>query len=150
MKQALKPVWGLFFALLAVVAVSLLMRARRPDEIVPWRASYPTALEEARGGGKRAFVYFTASWCEPCQKMKYTTWADREVEAALREFVPVKVDIDDRPDLARQYNVDGVPTFVVLDPGGAVIRDWSGASPPAEFLQELKRVGTGSPTKPAS
>jgi thiol:disulfide interchange protein len=150
MNQALKPVWVLFFALLVVVAVSLLMKARRPDEIVPWRTSYPAALEEARGGGKRAFVYFTASWCGPCQTMKHTTWADREVEAALRDFVPVKVDIDEHPDLARQYNVDGVPTFVVLDATGTVLRDWSGASPPAEFLQELKRAETRSATKPAS
>jgi thiol:disulfide interchange protein len=147
MNQAMKPVWVIFFALLAVTAVSLLVKANRPDEIVPWRAAYPAALDEARGSGKRTFVYFTASWCGPCQSMKHTTWADKGVEAAMRDFVPVKVDIDEHPDLARQYRLDGVPTFVVLDATGNILRTWSGATPPGEMLQELKRVGQVSVQK---
>jgi thiol:disulfide interchange protein len=138
MNKALKPVWGIFFVLLAVTGVSLLVRASRPDEIIPWRASYPAALEEARGAGKRPFLYFTASWCGPCQKMKYTTWADKDVEAALRDYVPVKVDIDEHPDLARQYNLDGVPTFVTLDREGNLAKRTVGAMAPREFVEWLK------------
>ena len=141
MNQALKPVWGLFFILLAVTTVSLLVRASRPDEIIPWRPGYAAALDEARAGNKRTLVYFTASWCGPCQNLKHTTWADKGVEAALRDFVPVKVDVDAERDLATKYHVDAVPTFVVLDPGGASVGQWSGASPPAEFVSELKRLG---------
>jgi thiol:disulfide interchange protein len=142
MNQALKPVWTIFFVLLAVTAVSLLVRANRPDEIVPWRNNYAAALDEARSGEKRTLVYFTASWCGPCQSMKHTTFADKGVEAALRDYVPVKVDVDEHPDLSGRYTIEAVPTFVVLDPGGNVLRSWSGATRPAEFVEALKRTGT--------
>ena len=144
MNQALKPVWGLFFILLAVTAVSLLLRASRPDEVIPWRPSYAAAVDEARGSNKRTLVYFTASWCGPCQNLKHTTWADKGVEAALRDFVPVKVDIDQQRELAMQYRVEAVPTFVVLDASGVNVAQWSGASPPAEFVSELKRLDGAS------
>ena len=138
MNQALKPVWGLFFILLAVTAVSLLVRASRPDEIIPWRPSYAAALDEARAGNKRTLVYFTASWCGPCRNLKHTTWADKSVEAALREFVPVKVDVDADPETAQKYEVRAVPAYVVLDAEGAVKKSTDGALPPEQFVMWLK------------
>ena len=144
MNPALKPVWGLLFILVAVTAVSLLLRASRADEIIPWRPTYAAALDEAKASHKRALVYFTADWCGPCQNLKHTTWADKNVEAALRDYVPVKVDVDRERDLATKYRVDAVPTFVVLDPTGASVARWSGASPPAEFISELKKLGEAS------
>jgi protein disulfide-isomerase len=138
MNQALKPVWVIFLVLLAVTAVSLLVRASRPAEIVPWRPTYAAALDEARGSGKRAFVYFTASWCGPCQTMKHTTWADKGVEAALSDYVPVKVDVDEHPELARQFNIDGVPTFIVLDAAGNAAKRTTGALSPREFVEWVK------------
>ena len=141
MKQPMKPVAVMFAALLAVVGVSLVMKATRPGEIIPWRGTYAAALDEARSANRPAFVYFTASWCAPCQSMKSTTWADRGVDAALRDYVPVKVDIDEHPDLAQKYNVSSIPAFFVVDPSGNVVRNWVGAFPPATFVEELKRVG---------
>jgi thiol:disulfide interchange protein len=138
MNQAMKPVWLIFAVLVAVAGVSLLVRASRPDEIVPWRAGYSAALEEARASNKPPLVYFTASWCGPCQSLKHTTWADKGVEAALRDYVPVKVDIDEQPDLARLFTIDGVPTFVVLDREGHSTKRMTGALPPREFLEWLK------------
>ena len=138
----MKPVAVMFAALLAVVGVSLVMKATGPDEIIPWRGSYAAALDEARSANKPAFVYFTASWCAPCQSMKSTTWADRSVDAALRDYVPVKVDIDEHPDLAQKYNVTEVPTFFVTDSTGKVLSTWSGASPPEEFMRQLKGART--------
>jgi thiol:disulfide interchange protein len=142
MKQAMKPVAVMFLALLAVVGASLVMKATRPDEIIPWRASYAAALDEARSANKPAFVYFTASWCVPCQSMKSTTWADRGVDAALRDYVPVKVDVDEHPDLAQKYNVTAMPTFLVTDKAGKVLSTWSGAASPEEFIRQLRQAGT--------
>ena len=144
MKQAMKPVWGLFAVLLAVVGANLVWKATRPAEIIPWRASYPAALDEARSAHKPVFLYFTADWCGPCQSLKHTTWADKSVEAALRDYVPVKVDIDAHGDVATKYNVNSIPAYCVLDTGGNVVGNWVGAYPPAEFIAELKRVGTAS------
>ena len=139
MNKPLKPVWVMFAVLCAVVAISLVTKSLRPKEIVPWRDDFAAAGDEARRGGKPVFAYFTAVWCGPCQSLKHTTWADKDVETALRDYVPVKVDVDRRPDLAEQYNVRGVPAFFVLGDDGRPLRQADGALPPEAFLAWLKR-----------
>jgi thioredoxin-like negative regulator of GroEL len=138
MSQSLRPVRTIFIALCAVVAVSVIVKALRPKEIVPWRTDFAAASEEGRRERKPVFAYFTAVWCGPCQTMVHTTWADKDVEAALRDYVPVKVDIDQHPDLADRYAVRAVPTFAVLADDGHALRQTDGALPPADMLAWLR------------
>lgn len=149
MNPALKPVWGLFFILLAVVALNVVWKATRPKEVIPWRTDYAAAVEEGRSGNKPVFVYFTADWCGPCRSLKHTTWADKDVEAALREYVPVKVDIDHHAEIARRFAIEAVPSYVVLDLGGETVATWDGAMSPARFLTQLKGVARPPVTQPA-
>jgi thiol:disulfide interchange protein len=112
----------------------------RPKEIVPWRTDFAAARQEARSAGKPVFAYFTAAWCGPCQSLKHTTWADKDVEAALRGYVPVKIDVDQNQELARQYNVRAVPSFAVLGGDGEPLKQVDGALPPEELLNWLRAV----------
>ena len=138
MSRTLRPVWGIFAILCAVVAIALIAKALRPKEIIPWRTDFAAATEEARRENKPVFAYFTAVWCGPCQTLRHTTWADKDVDAALRGYVPVKVDIDRSPDLAEKYRVSGVPTFAVLRNDGQVSKQVDGALPPEDFLRWLR------------
>lgn len=112
-------------------------------EIIPWRLDPPAAMAEARAKNKPAFLYFTATWCGPCQSLKHTIWADPSVEKALSGYVPIKIDIDQFGDLARQYPSDGIPHFVIVDGQGKVMRQTTGAMDSKEFLDWLngKTVG---------
>lgn len=134
MSSAYKPVWVLFAVLCGVTIVSVLSKATARKEIVPWRTDFAAARREAAEQGKPVFAYFTASWCGPCQSLKSTTWADAKVEAALRGYVPVKIDIDARSDLAGLYRVNAVPTMSVLRADGGAERSISGALAPADLL----------------
>lgn len=131
--------WVLVFLLAGLVAVIGIVRAMGGREVVPWRDDLGAAQAEARRAGKPVFLYLTAAWCGPCQAMRRTTWADADVERALRDYVPVKVDIDRQPGLAQQYGVESIPHMTILDDVGRPTRTTGGAIPPGEFLDWLKR-----------
>lgn len=139
MNKPLRPVWGIFLILCAVVAVATIAKALRPKEIIPWRTDFAAATEESRRAGKPVFAYFTAVWCGPCQTLTHTTWADKGVDEALRTYVPVKIDIDRNPHLAEKYGVRAIPAFAVLGADGDAVRQTDGALPPEQFLGWLKR-----------
>jgi len=54
---------------------------------------------------------FEASWCQPC-KMLTKTLNDMDADSIA---TIVKVDIDQRGDLAQEFGVRGVPTMVMVD-----------------------------------
>ena len=60
---------------------------------------------------------FSATWCGPCRSMQPT------VERLTRDGYSVKqIDVDQRPDLAKQYRISGLPTFVMVAGGREVDR----------------------------
>jgi thiol:disulfide interchange protein len=136
--SAFKPLWGLFAILLGVSAITVISKMTRAKEIVPWRTDLSAAREEAKRDAKPLLLYFTASWCGPCQEMKSQTWSDVSVEAKLRNYVPMKIDIDADQPTALQYQINGIPAFVLLDRDGNVAKETSGFMYPDQFLAWLE------------
>ena len=131
-------------AIIVLVALGIYQWGRlHPKEIIPWRNSYAAAQAESKQTGKPLFLYFTATWCGPCQSLKSTTWADPGVASALANYIPTKLDVDDHANtpLAHQYGVDsdsgGIPFFVVLDKQANPVRSSVGVLDPPTFLQWL-------------
>jgi putative thioredoxin len=80
-------------------------------------------------------VDFFAQWCGPCQLLKPM------LEKLVQEydFVLAKVDIDENPDLAKTYGVQGVPDIrIVVD--GKVNEGFVGALPEPELRQFLAQL----------
>jgi thioredoxin-related protein len=48
-------------------------------------------------------------------------------------------DINENPELARQYGIRSIPTIVILDDEGAEIKRLIGAISKEELLKELKK-----------
>jgi thioredoxin 1 len=112
---------------------------------IPWRATLAEARAESARTGKPVLVYFSSKSCAPCARMK-RTWADETVEARLRDYVPVQVDVDRFPDLAVEYGVSSLPLVEVLDRDGHPVRMVSGLIKARAFLDWL----AGSSPKGAS
>ena len=78
-------------------------------------------------------IDFWAPWCGPCQMMMPVV---EELEKEVKDVKVVKVNIDEKPEIASKYNVMSVPTFLVLK-DGKVINQIVGAVPKEEILKAL-------------
>lgn len=145
MRGVYRPLGVLFSAILVMVLVSGLSKWLGPKDLVRWRTNLATARAEAEVVGKPLLIYLTASWCGPCERMKVTTFADDDVNATIRSFIPVKIDIDQYPELAREYAAPPVPRFLVVDTSGEVRRTLEGACDPKEFVSWLNSSSVDAP-----
>ena len=139
--QAFKPFWALLlivFTVAACYSIAPMFRPKEGPELIAWRDDFAAAQQEAAASNKPMLAYFTASWCPPCQQLKHTTWADKDVAAAVAAYVPVKVDVDTHPTISARFVSDGIPHFVVLDAGGNMVKSETGYMNPDQFLAWLK------------
>jgi thiol:disulfide interchange protein len=134
---ASKPIYFILIVIVIVSAIVALSKLRA-KEIIPWRTDVTVATTESAQSHKPILAYFTATWCGPCQSLKSTTWADKSVDAALRDFIPLKIDIDQNPTLATNHHITAVPTFVILSSDGSEQRRTEGALNPTDFLTWLR------------
>ncbi|XP_075484891.1 thioredoxin H2-like [Primulina tabacum] len=78
-----------------------------------WRIHF----ESAKQTSKLMVVDFTASWCGPC----------RYIEPAINEFAVkytdvdfIKIDVDELFDVAQDFGVQAMPTFLMIKRGKIV------------------------------
>jgi uncharacterized protein YyaL (SSP411 family) len=89
----------------------LLQHAHNP---VDWYAWGPEAFEKARAEDKPIFLsigYSTCHWCHVMERESFEN--ERIAELLNRDYVPIKVDREERPDVDRIYM-----TFVQATTGG--------------------------------
>ncbi len=103
---------------------------------VRWREWSGEVFEEARTSGKLVLLDLTASWCHWCHVMDSTTYSDPLVAQRINDdFIPVRVDIDRRPDISERYNRGGFPTTAFLSDRGELV--WGATYVPSA---EMKRI----------
>ncbi len=96
-------------------------RPNRAGEI-HWSEWGDEPFARAAAERKPVFLAISAVWCHWCHVMDETTYSDPDVIDILnREFVPVRVDTDMRPDVNRRYNQGGWPSAVILTSEGYVL-----------------------------
>ena len=118
--------------------------ALRPS--VAWLPWSPAAFARAQAEGRRILLWVGAGWSQGCRVMAADSYADPRVVAEIdAHYVPVRVDADERPDLAERYDLGGLPTTAILDADGRLIG--GGTFVPADRLHRaLARMA--SPTAP--
>ena len=85
-------------------------------------------------GDQPVVLDFSATWCGPCQMLSPVV---DEVAAELSGVKVGKVNIDEQPDLAAQFDVMSIPTLVVFKDGKAVNQS-VGVIPKEAILKMVK------------
>jgi protein disulfide-isomerase len=140
----------------AAIAVLLVSASSRADS--DWQTNYKKAQDEAKTGSKLLFMEFSGSdWCGPCILM------DREVlsrpefkDYAKKNLVLMEVDFPHRQmqpeevkkqnqQLADQYQVEVLPTIIVLNGDGKLVWRYYGLfeDGPKAFIAELEKLRKG-------
>lgn len=80
----------------------------------------------------KTVYYFTADWCQPCKKTRpIVEELNREQSIAGFQII----DVDDNPDLVKNFGIRSVPTFILFENGEEKARVTGGKT--RDQLQEF-------------
>ncbi|RZB93622.1 Thioredoxin H2 [Glycine soja] len=79
--------------------------------------SWQTHFKQIKDSPK--LLHFTVSWCPPC---KFIAPLFNEMAAKFTDAEFIKIDVDELSDVAKEFNVEAMPTFVLWKKGKEVDR----------------------------
>ncbi|MBI5203169.1 MAG: DUF255 domain-containing protein, partial [Elusimicrobia bacterium] len=96
-----------------------------PRAKIAWRSWGAAAFREANTSDRLVLLDLTSSWSHWSKLMELGTYGDPAAAAWISSnLVPVRLDRDARPDLARRYG-SSVPTTALLLPTGEALAEGS-------------------------
>lgn len=88
---------------------------------------------EVMDSDKPVLLDFWASWCMPCRMVGPIL---EEIAAERSDIKIGKVNVDEQPELARQFQVMSIPTLLVIK-NGMIVDQSVGARPKEAILSML-------------
>ncbi|RAX17414.1 thioredoxin [Pseudarthrobacter sp. AG30] len=112
---------------------------------LPWIVSAGDAdfAEVAEQSAVPVLVDFWAAWCGPCRMVSPVL--DKLARERPGKIKLVKVDVDTSPGLSRRFDVQAIPTLMVIVDGKVVARQ-AGAAPADVLRSWLDRALAGAQT----
>lgn len=130
--------------------------AERADPLIINWLPYNEGLALAEKENKYVLVYFYTDWCSWCKKMDREVYSDKEIIKIMSQnFVSIRInteaeskvaengkEITER-ELAKLYQVSGVPAIWFLESDRKRIAPLPGYVPPQRFKIVLNYIGEG-------
>lgn len=107
---------------------------------VNWSPWGRDAFARARAERKPVLLSIVASWSEGCREMDRVSYADEATAALInRCAIAVRVDADERPDVADRYDLGGLPTTALLDADARLLGGGTFV-PPGRLRKAIERA----------
>ncbi|MDM7925903.1 MAG: protein-disulfide reductase DsbD [bacterium] len=107
-----------------------------------WLDSEDAAFAVSAAMSMPILVDFAADWCAACHELDEKTWPDATVLAALKSYVPLRLDMTRNTEavkaLQKKYRIVGMPTVIALSADGKELGRFTGFKPPAETVKFLE------------
>lgn len=91
-------------------------------------------FKEEIASEQKTLVYFWAPWCGPCRMLSPIV---DEIAETATDFKVGKVNVDEHPDIAREYSIAAIPTLLVFK-NGELVGKTVGLSDKEEILALVK------------
>lgn len=89
--------------------------------------------QEVINSDKPVLLDFWASWCGPCRMVGPIV---EEIAGERPDIKVGKVNVEEEPELARQFRIMSIPTLMTFK-DGKMIRQSAGAKPKSQILNML-------------
>ena len=94
------------------------------------------SLEEQLSQHEFSLLFFSASWCGPCQSM--TPIVTDVANMMSARFNTIKLDVDNSPHYAAEFGIRGVPTLILVK-NGEIIDQKVGGLPKPQLTEWLEQ-----------
>ena len=94
---------------------------------------------------KPIMLDYWASWCVSCKELEHITYADPKVQAFLKDYTLLKVDVTantkDDIELMKRFSIFGPPALVFFDKNGKEVKSKKiiGYKNPKEFIDIVSK-----------
>lgn len=88
-------------------------------------------FEKVRSNSGVSLLDFYADWCGPCRMVLPLV---DEIASERDDILVGKINVNDNPELAREFGVISIPTLVVMQ-DGKILKKVSGARNKAQILE---------------
>ncbi len=88
----------------------------------------------AKQSDKTVLLDFYADWCGPCRMVAPFI---EEIANENPQIIVGKINVDEQPELAAEFEVASIPTLVVMK-NGKVVNQSAGARPKQQILALLE------------
>jgi thioredoxin:protein disulfide reductase len=128
----------------AVAALAFMLYPRQAPEKLRFEPFNAEVLASATEARKPVLIDFSADWCIPCREMEHSTFVDPLVVGEAKRFVTMKANLTAQDkkteELTNKYEIQGVPTTMLIDSSGKVLQRKVGYIGPREMLADLRQV----------
>ena len=137
----------MLFSLLAAAALVAPAETPAPaaedhGAITWFEGTYEEALAKAAAEDRLVFIDFWTDWCVWCKRLDADVFSQESVGTAMSDILCLSIDAESETGapIAKQFNVKGFPTLLLLEADGSVRDSIGGYMPPEDFIAEIERI----------